>query len=112
MYVFVTVVPMFVALLPKLVGRRWPHLLNIPNRDYWLAPERRPGTLAAVESRTTLLAGAMIVFVCYVHWLVVQANAAMPRRLDAAQFIVGLGVFAVFIISWIVAFYARFRRPR
>jgi hypothetical protein len=112
MYVFVTVVPMFVSLLPALVGRRWPHALNIPNRDYWLAPERREDSLATVESRTRWLAGAMIVFTCFIHWLVVQANAAMPQRLDEAQFMVGLGIFALFIIGWIGSFYTRFRRPR
>ncbi len=112
MYFFVAVVPLFVSLLPVLVGRRWPNSLNIPNSDYWLGPERRPDTFATVESRTRLLAGAMIVFICYVHWLVVQANAAMPQRLDEAQFMVGLGIFALFIIGWIGSFYMRFRRQR
>ncbi len=111
-YFFVAVVPLFVSLLPVLVGRRWPNSLNIPNSDYWLGPERRPDTFATVESRTRLLAGAMIVFICYVHWLVVQANAAMPQRLDEAQFMVGLGIFALFIIGWIGSFYMRFRRQR
>ena len=54
----------------------------------------------------------MIVFICYVHWLVVQANAAMPQRLDEEQFMVGLGIFALFIIGWIGSFYMRFRRQR
>jgi len=112
MYFFVAVVPLFVSLLPVLVGRRWPNSLNIPNRDYWLGPERRPDTFATVEARTRLLAGAMIVFICYVHWLVVQANAAMPQRLDEEQFMVGLGIFALFIIGWIGSFYMRFRRQR
>jgi hypothetical protein len=112
MVVFVTVVPVLVALLPVLVGRRWPNSLNIPNRDYWLAPERRPDTFEAVESRTMLLAGAMIIFICYVHWLVLQANAATPPRLDETQFMVGLGIFALFIIGWIGSFYTRFRRQR
>jgi hypothetical protein len=112
MYFFVAVVPLLVSLLPVLVGRRWPNSLNIPNRDDWLGQERRPDTFATVESRTRLLAGAMIVFICYVHWLVVQANAAMPQRLDEAQFVVGLGIFALFIIGWIGSFYMRFRRQR
>ncbi len=112
MYFFVAVVPLFVSLLPVLVGRRWPNSLNIPNSDYWLGPERRPDTFATVESRTRLLAGAMIVFICYVHWLVVQANAAMPQRLDEAQLMVGLGIFALFVIGWIGSFYMRFRRQR
>jgi hypothetical protein len=109
MSVLVTVVPLLVALLPRLIGRRWPQLLNISNRDHWLAPERLTDTLAAIESRTKLLATVMILFLCFVHWLVVRANTANPPRLDESLFLVGLGSFAVFMISWIIAFRRRFR---
>jgi hypothetical protein len=91
-----------------LIGRRWPQLLNIPNRDHWIAPERRTDTLAAIESRMQLLAAAMIAFICFVHWLVMRANAINPPRLDESLFFVGLGSFAVFIIGWIIAFRRRF----
>ena len=43
--------------LPRLA----PNLINIPNRDYWLAPERRVATLAALDAcaaRTKHLRGA------------------------------------------------------
>jgi hypothetical protein len=109
MSVFVTAVPLLVALLPRLVGQRWPHLLNISNRDHWLAPERRAHTLATIESHTMLLPAVMIAFLCFVHWLVVRANTANPPRLDEPLFLVGLGSFAVFMIGWIIAFRRRFR---
>ncbi len=106
----VGVVPLFVAFLPALIGARWPHLLNIPNRDYWLEPERHPQTLASVGSRTRLLAAVMIVFMCFTHWLVLEANAAVPMKLAGTPLVIGVGVFLAFVIGWIVALRTRFRR--
>ena len=106
----VGVVPLFVAFLPALIGARWPQLLNIPNRDYWLAPERRAQTLASVESRTMLLAAVMIAFMCFTHWLVLEANAAVPMRLAGIPLVIGVGAFLAFVIGWIVALRTRFRR--
>jgi hypothetical protein len=110
MGVLVGFVPLLVAFLPVLIGRRWPQLLNIPNRDYWLAPERRADTLASVESRTMLLAAVMIVFMCFTHWLVLEANAAVPMKLAGTPLVVGVGAFAFFVIGWMVALRTRFRR--
>jgi len=106
----VGIVPLLVAFLPALIGSRWPQLLNIPNREYWLAPERRAETLASVGSRTMLLAAVMIAFMCFTHWLVLGANAAVPMKLAGTPLIIGVGAFAAFVVGWIVALHARFRR--
>ncbi len=106
----VCAVPLLVAFLPQFIGARWPQLLNIRNREYWIAPERRAETLASVAARAMLLAAAMIVFLCFTHWLVVQANASPARQLSGVPFLAGLAAFVAFMIGWIVAFRARFRR--
>jgi hypothetical protein len=103
-------VPLLVAFLPQVIGTRWPRLLNIPNRDYWIAAERRADTLASVASRTTLLAAVMILFLCFTHWLLLEANATPARRLAGGPFLAALAAFVAFMIGWIVAFRARFRR--
>lgn len=106
----VSAVPLLVAFLPQFIGARWPQLLNIPNREYWLAAERRPDTLASVAARTLLLAAVMILFLCFTHWLVVEANASPARRLSGAPLLAALGAFVAFMIGWIAAFRRRFRR--
>jgi len=107
----VIVVPLLVAGLPVWVTRRWPMLLNIPNRDHWLAPERIAETLTTLRARTALLAIVMIVLIGFVHLLVMRANAGDQPELDQRALLLGLGLFMAFMVGWIVALYRRFRRP-
>lgn len=104
-------VPFMIAVLPRLIGARWPQLLNIPNRGYWLAPERRAATLVSVYSLTTLPAAATIGLMCFVHWLVMDAHKSASPQLDSRLLWAGLLLFVGFTIGWIVAFYVRFRSP-
>jgi uncharacterized membrane protein len=97
-------VPRFLRLLPAAS-------FNLPNRDYWLAPERRDATLDDLEGRLRWLACAVLALLAYVHWLVVQANAIQPPVLPQQEFLVGLGGFLVAVTAWIVLFLERFRRP-
>ncbi len=103
-------IPLLLAVLPDVVGRRWPQLLNIPNRAYWMAPERVAATLASLRTRTSLLAMATIGLQCFAHRLVLAANAARRPELDGRTLLIGLGVFAGFVVCWIVATYRRFKR--
>ena len=105
-------VPLLLALGGSLA--RWlpPRLVNLPNRDYWLAPERRVQATVAVERWLMAFAGVLAIFLCYVHGLVVEANAASPPRLAEGPFIGGLVAFVAFALAWSAAFYYRFRRPR
>ena len=85
-------------------------VINVPNRDYWLTPERRPETVAFVRKQMLRFGIALLVFVCYVHWLVVRANGLTPPRLAAGPFVSALAVFVGFVIVWIALFFNRFRR--
>jgi hypothetical protein len=111
MVFLVFVVPLFLAAMPAFVARRWPMLLNIPNREYWLAPERITETVASLGTRTAVLAIAMILLICFVHVLVLGANAVDQAELDQQALLSGLAAFIVFVVGWIVSLCRRFRRP-
>src|SRR3712207_7162953 len=49
-------------------------------------------------------------FLAYVHWLVVRANASHPVVMSQAAFFGGLGAFLAIAILWVGSLYARFRR--
>lgn len=105
-------VPLLLALLPAAVAGRDGKNLNIPLREYWLAPERREHTLAFIRMHGTCFAAAVALFMVYVHWLVLQANLLQPPRLSTSGFTAGLVVFFAFLAVWLAILYARFRRPR
>jgi uncharacterized membrane protein len=106
----VVVIPLLIAGIPALLARRWPMLLNIPNREFWMAPERIDATLVSIRTRTAILAAATIALQCFVHVLLMNANAAEQPRLDQQMLLIAIGTFAVFMIGWIVSLYRRFKR--
>jgi hypothetical protein len=87
--------------------------INLPNRDYWLAPERRAETVTYLRAQLARFSTVLLVFLCYVHWLVVRANGIRPPRLSAPWIDVGLVGFALFAIIWTRMLLRRFRsRPQ
>lgn len=93
----------------RLLGSRFPPI-NIPHREYWLAPERRAETVHDLGARLTWFGGFLLVFLCYVHGLVVLANLAQPPSLPGPLLIGGLVVFAAVVLAWVIALRRRFRR--
>ena len=85
-------------------------LLNLPHREYWLAPERRAQTYAFLQDHTARFATILSIFLGFVHWRVVAANALRPAMLEPIAFIGGLGLFLVALVVWIALLAAHFRR--
>jgi hypothetical protein len=86
--------------------------INLPNKDYWLVPERRDETIRYLRSGIVFFGAVLVMFLCYVHWLVVLANETQPVRLDNVRFVGGLIVFLAVVVCWLVLFLARFRNPK
>ena len=110
MLALVVAVPALVASSTLLVRVLPPQLVNLPNKRYWLAPERRAASLEALGSLGLRFAVALAVFLCFVHWLVVQANSVQPPRLQESWFLVGLSVFGAVTLVWVVSLFRRFGR--
>lgn len=101
--------PLGLTVLTNVTLRVSEARLNLPNREYWLAPERRAETLEYLRQQNMRVGFMLTVFLCYVHWLVVHANAVTPPSLSTPGIIAGLIVFAVSVISWGMDFVGRFR---
>jgi serine/threonine-protein kinase len=106
----VILAPGLVAATTLLVRLLPPQLVNLPNKRYWLAPELRAASLAALGGLGTRFALALALFLGWVHWLVVRANAVQPPRLSETGLFAGLAVFGVATLVWIVALFRRFGR--
>jgi len=80
-----------------------PSLLNLPNKEYWLAPERRAATVTRVAGELTSFANATLVLVLATFELAFRAN--LPGGTFAAEVMwVVLGVYLVFIVARLVRF--------
>lgn len=103
-------VPLLIVLVQSLVISH-ASSINIPNRDYWLAEERRDDTLAYLTIQGMRFGILLSAFLCYVHWLVVKGNAMQPPQLSNSLFIPALMLFLVASGVWVSTFYFHFRRP-
>lgn len=84
--------------------------INLPNRAYWLAPERRASTVAAIRRGMLQFAALLMLFLCYGHGLVVQANQSPTPRLNEPWFVGGLAVFLLAAVFGAVRLIGAFRR--
>ena len=110
MMVFVVLLPLALTVAMGWALRIPGARINLPDRDYWLAPERRTATIAVLLQYMRVFGTALVVFLCYVHWLVVQANDVQPPALDNRWMVGGLLIFLALVIGWTVALRRRFRR--
>ena len=83
--------------------------INLPNRDYWLAPERRAETIAFLRAGLLWFGVLLVAFLCFAHWLVVLANRTQPAHLVEPWFFGGLGVFVIAVCLWLMLLLGHFR---
>ncbi|XGV94530.1 MAG: hypothetical protein ACAF41_17460 [Leptolyngbya sp. BL-A-14] len=112
MLVFVVALPLVIVLLPNQLFSNPNIRINVPHREYWLAPDRRAKTITFLRRHSTGFGLMLVIFLCYIHWLVVRANTVTPPSLPSSWFIAGLIVFVVSTIVWISLLFKRFHRPR
>ncbi|MGE5385583.1 MAG: hypothetical protein ACM3SV_06830 [Betaproteobacteria bacterium] len=104
--------PLLIAVLGSVVSVLPIRFINLPDRDYWLAPERQADTLAYISKQGSRLGVMLIIFLGFVHWLVVQANAHTPPVLSERLFFIGMGIFLISILTGLGTFVVHFyRRP-
>ena len=111
MLALVVALPLSLVALLAWLPRIGACLTNIPNKDYWLAPERREGTFERLTRFAALLGVLMVVFLTAVHLVVVEANQSSRPTLPTAPFVSVMLGFAIAMIAWVVALTYGFRRP-
>jgi uncharacterized membrane protein len=98
-----------VALLTLIYSKA--NEMKMPNRDYWLAPERIAHTRALLVSHAVWFGCLMVAMVCYIHWLMLTAHRSVPPHLSNQLVMGGLLVFMGIAVAWIVGLLRAFRRP-
>src|SRR5262249_31015241 len=86
-------------------------LVNLPNRDYWLAPERRKKTAAHIGGRSVWMACMMVIFLTVLHLLVVFANQRSSPRLSTPGIVSLTACFLAGVFIWVIDLFRDFRKP-
>ena len=116
MVIFEGVLLCFIALVMlgsvRLIDRMPPSMINVPHRDYWLAPEHR-AELSQIMMRHMLwlVCWAVALFIA-INQLIFTANRdpSTPRLSpENTLLVVGLGLAA--IAMWTSTLLRQFRRP-
>jgi hypothetical protein len=110
MCVFAAGVPALMVLWTRRIVHQSPQRVNLPNRDYWMAPQRREATLQAITAHMMLFGCGVSLLIAFAHWEVIQANMRQPPRLANIRLVVAIGLFVVATGGWVYRLYARFRR--
>ena len=83
-------------------------LLNIPHRDYWMAPERRGATYDFIFHHSLWLACLAVAFVIGIHLSIVQANKVFPPMLASGSLMIILVGFVTGVVVWSFLLLRRF----
>jgi len=86
-------------------------MINLPHRDYWLAPVRAAESLRYFEDRFNRFGLAVLAFLTGVQQLVYQANLSPDPRLPTLPFFAMLGAFFIALILFLVGTFRRFGKP-
>ena len=88
--------------------------INLPHKDYWLAPERRDATLNAINGQMEWLAAATLALLIGLTQLTIGANLASAAALPGDAFWLLFGGYMIFFVVWLVGLLRKWyaRPPR
>jgi uncharacterized membrane protein len=86
--------------------------LNLPNKEYWLAPERRAGTFGYFETFFAWYGCIFLFVVVFAMGLAMRANFDAPPRLPTGPIFSDIAGFVVFNVAAVIAMFRRFSMPR
>jgi uncharacterized membrane protein len=102
--------PILVVAILTLVYSRASEL-KLPNREYWMAPQRIDRTRSFLVAHGVWLGSLLVVLSCFVHWLELGANRQQPPHLSSHTFAACMIAFLIAMAVWIAALMFAFRRP-
>ncbi len=82
--------------------------LRLPNKEYWLAPERRVATFAYFEGFFSWYGCALLFVEVFAMSLAMRANYDSPPRLPTGPIVSVIIGFVLFNIAAVAAMYRRF----
>lgn len=85
--------------------------LRLPNKEYWLASERRAETFAYFDSFFAWYGCALLLVEVFAMGLAMRANFDTPPQLPTGPIVTVIAAFVLFNITAMIAMYRRFSTP-
>jgi uncharacterized membrane protein len=87
-----------IGALTRQLPAEW---INLPHKDYWLAPERRAATLDQFQRQMEWMGAGTVAFYLFVLQLTIEANL-QGHALDNRIFWTGFSILMVATAVWVV----------
>ncbi|HXW50578.1 MAG TPA: DUF1648 domain-containing protein [Candidatus Acidoferrales bacterium] len=97
------------VVIPRLMLALPVEYINLPNKAYWLAPERREATVAFFMDRFTIFGAATLALIVLVFQLGFTANLSTQTFPSTTAFWL-LGAYGAFAVGWLATMVLRFSR--
>jgi uncharacterized membrane protein len=107
-FILLTVLFGGISLLIRLLPDAW---INLPNKDYWLAPERKKQTHDRITSQMLFIGAVTMLLLDSVMFLSLSANLSPRPSLPADMLWGMLAVFFIINITSIIILIRSFRLP-
>jgi uncharacterized membrane protein len=102
--------PSFLLLTSQLTRSLPIHCINLPHREYWLAPQRKEATVASMERFLWWIAMATSLWILVVNHLTFVANVS-GENLSLILFLIGLAIYMAIVLCLAGRLVWRFRLP-
>lgn len=95
--------------LPRLVANTPQSTMSLPNKGYWLAPERRKRTAQFIRDQIAWIGATTVGFMIVLTQVVVDANLHYPPILSSS-FVWLLALYLAGTLGWVLHLLTRFAR--
>jgi uncharacterized membrane protein len=97
-------------LAPRQIAARSNARINLPHRDYWLAPERRAETLQFITSTMAWFACGILFVLISGTFLALQANLTPAHRFNSEAMLAVLVGFLIGLLGLLFRLVRHFRK--
>jgi len=96
--------------IPHIISVMPPQLINLPNKQYWLAPDQLAETQAFLNNYFEWFGCAVFLIIILTFDYAIQSNLHPDNRPDVSRMWYILAGFLAFVAVWIIRLLARFLR--
>lgn len=96
------------TLLPLLIEKSPDSLINLPNKEYWLAPARRAETFRVMKNYFEWLAVGLLGLFIAINQTTFEANVNQTNMPATTMWLI-LGAFLAYVIVWVIKFIKHFK---